>query len=87
VRLVGVGLGPDETDKDRPAVERVLGVELADAILKLSDLRNYDVAILGIRPIEVPEVSLRIVGAQSEPLDMSGRAVGLELLDLGASIP
>src|SRR5580704_16505650 len=88
MRHLCVSLRPNESNNDHSAVQRVLSVELTRSILEPSDLRGNEQAVLAVGPCEVPLVSLGIVGAQREPLDVPGSgAIGLEFLDLRASIP
>src|SRR5579862_282207 len=88
MRHLRVRLRPDKSNDNHPAVQCVLRVELPSSILEPPDLWRNKQAVLAIRPCEVPLVRFGIVGAQREPLDVPGSgAVGLEFLDLRASIP
>src|ERR1700722_9456761 len=88
MRHLRVSLRPNKSNNNHSAVQCVLRVELTRSILEPSDLRRNEQAVLAGGPCEVPLVGFRIVGAQREPLDVPGsRAIGLEFLDLRASIP
>src|ERR1700746_554587 len=88
MRHLRVGLRPNESNNNHSAVQRVLRVELTRSILEPPDLWRNEQAVLAVGPCEVPLVSFGIVGAKREPLDVPGSgAIGLELLDLSASIP
>src|ERR1700719_1688715 len=61
VRRIRVGVRPNKSNEDRLAIERVLGVKLAAAILKFAYLGNNERAVFAIGPREAPLVSLGIV--------------------------
>src|SRR5579862_211174 len=88
MRHLRVGLRPNKSNNDHSPVQRVLRVELTRSIFEPPDLWRNEQAVLAVGPREVPLVRFRIVGAQRESLDVPGSgAIGLEFLDLRASIP
>jgi hypothetical protein len=87
VRRARIRLRPDEPNEDALAVERVLSIELALPIFEFTDLGHDDDAILAVRPVEAPLVRLGVVRAEREALDVTARAIGLELLDLRGAVP
>src|ERR1700719_225372 len=56
VRHIRVGVRPNKSNEDRLAIERVLGVKLAAAILKFADLGDNERAVLAVGPIQAPLV-------------------------------
>src|SRR6267154_843357 len=88
MRHLRLGLRPNKSNKDHFAVQCVLRVKLTRSILEPPDLWRDEQAVLAVGPCEIPLMSFGIVGAKREPLDVpGGGAIGLELLDLSATLP
>src|SRR5271157_5890176 len=81
---VGSELGPVKANQDRLAVDGVLRVELADAVLELANLGRVENADLLVIPIESPLVGCGVVHAQGQADDAAAGAIPLALIDLGA---
>ena len=86
VRRRCVEVGPVETDENGFVTVRVDGIEIAHAIPKFADLRRVEDAGLLVGPIEPPLMRLGIVGAESETLNVTGRAIANELINYGAVV-
>ena len=83
MRRIWGDVRPNETDEDEPAIPLFLVVEFATAILEFTDHGRERLAqcgILAIRPVNAPLMSLGIVDAQGQTLDVKVPAVGFEFL-------
>src|SRR5580700_11316401 len=78
---------PDDAHKDGSALERLLIVKLAAPVLEFADRRRAESPVAAGGKIHVPLVGLGIVEKQSQPFEMAGRTVGLDLLKLRTPIP
>ena len=81
---------PDESNIDASAFPEFLVIELAAAVLELADHRLNGLAeggVFAVGPVDAPLAGLRIVDAQGEALDVAGRAIGFEFLEIGATVP
>ena len=88
MRRIRCGVRPNKSNQDGFVIQCVLGVKFTDSIPELADLGRDDDAVLAVGPIKSPLVRLRIVGAEGQAFDVAGsRAIGFELLDLGAAVP
>src|ERR1700739_3918267 len=88
MRMVRVGVGPNEAHVDELAVQCVCAVELAASVLELTDLgTGVHGAVFAVGPIDAPLVRLRVVEAQSQSLDMGAGTIECDLLDHGTSVP
>jgi hypothetical protein len=87
--VVGIwsNVRPDESNKDSPPVERFLVEEFATAVLELADLRLIHYTHCAVDKVLTPLMRLRIIEEQCEAFEMSGRTIGLDLLQLRAAIP
>src|SRR5262249_40196111 len=84
---VGRDVRDHEADEDRAAVERLLGEELAAAVLELADRGRAQGAARAVREVEAPLARLRVVEAQAQALDVALRAFDLELHEVRAAVP
>jgi len=88
MRSVRVGVGPNESNVDKFAVQCVCTVELAASVLELADLRTWvHGAVFAVGPIDTPLVRLRVVEAQCQSLDVAAGTIEFDLLDDGTSVP
>jgi hypothetical protein len=88
VGRIGRGIGPDESNQSRFAIQCVGAEKLAASVLELADLGWEDGATLAVCPIEAPLLGLRIEETKGETFDVAGnRAIGFELLQLSPAIP
>ena len=78
---------PKKSNNDTFPIKYVLRIELAPPVLEFTDLRRVHDSILAIRPIKAPLMRLRIVCAEREPLDVTGRAIHLDRVEFCAAIP
>src|SRR5580700_3769704 len=78
---------PSISNKDGPAINRILGKKLAASILESADLGWVHDAILAIGPIEPPLVGLRVIGTHGQTFDMAYWIIYLDRVQLGAAIP
>ncbi|MDF2433480.1 MAG: hypothetical protein JWP44_3111 [Mucilaginibacter sp.] len=87
--MVGIlsNVRPDESNQDSPPVERFLVEELATAVLELADLRLIHYTRAADSKVLSPLMRLRTIKKQCEAFKMSGRTIGLDLLQLRAAIP
>src|ERR1700719_551171 len=77
----------NEPNKDGPAIQCFLIVEFAASILELADRGLAQRAVVAVGKIETPLVGLWIVETQAHTFEVSFRAVGLELQQIGAAVP
>ena len=85
---VGVGVGPNEAHVDELAVQCVCAIKLAASVLELTNLgAGVHDSVFAVSPIDAPQVRLRAVEAQGQPLDVTARTIEFNLLNHGASIP
>src|SRR5262249_4922332 len=88
MRRVGRGPGPNVANKDSPAVQSILAIELTPAVFELADIwRQTERAILAICPIETPLMGLGIVQTKSQAFDVAIGTADVEFLQLGAPVP
>src|SRR5690349_8584282 len=79
---------PDLPDQDRPAMKRrLLIVELATAILELTDHRLADDTIVAGCRVETPLMGLGVVEEEQQVLDVPAGPSGLEFLELRPAVP
>ena|SRR5216683_4266349 len=77
----------NEPNKDGSAIQCFLVVEFAASILELADRGLAQSAVVAVGKIEAPLVGLWIVEAQVQTFEVPLLAIGLELQQIGASIP
>ena len=77
MRRIRGHVGPNESNKDCFAVNRILSEKLTLSILEFADLGWVKDANLAVGPIEAPLVGLRIVQAQGESFDVTFGAIDL----------
>ena len=80
-------VGYDKADEDGSAIECFLGKELAAPILELADRGLAHGAAVAACKIEAPLAGLGIVQTQIQTFEVTSRAIGLELYQIGAAIP
>src|SRR4051812_19361002 len=64
-------LGKDEAHEDGVAAGRFLIVELAPAVAEPADHRRADQAVAGVRPVDAPLVSGRVIESHRKTADLS----------------
>src|SRR5258708_17613174 len=76
-----------KSDKNGSAIQCLLVVKLTAYILELTDRRLAHAPGAAVGEIEAPLVRLGIVETQAQALEVTCRAVGFELQQIGAAIP
>src|SRR6266852_5905391 len=77
----------NEPNKDGSAIQGFLIVKFAASIFELADRGLAQGAVVAVGKIEAPLVGLWIVEAQVQTFEVPLLAIGLELQQIGASIP
>src|SRR6266511_3994138 len=82
------GIRPNESNKDKLAIQCVLAVKLTASILEFADLGWEDRTTLAVGPVEAPLVGFGIVQTQGETFDVAScRTIGFKFFQLSAAIP
>src|SRR5216684_8060089 len=84
---IGSDVGNDKSNKNGSAIQCFLVKKLAASILKLADRGLAHAAAVAVGKIEAPLMGLEIVQAQVQPFEVTCGAIGLELHQVGATIP
>src|SRR5262249_43379730 len=83
---VGAERGDDEPHEDSAAVEGLLVVELAAAVLELADGRLAQRPAARIGEVEARLAGGRVVEPEAHALEVAGRAVGHQLHEVGLAV-
>src|SRR5262249_23202363 len=76
-----------EAHQDRFAIEGFLVDELAPAVLEATDRGYAQSTARAVGEIEAPLAGVRVVQAQGQGLDVTGRPVDVKLYEVGAAVP
>src|SRR5437016_11939415 len=84
---VWLNVRPDESNKDRFARKFFLVEEFATTILELADHGLFENSFRRIRPVNTPLTRFGVIGSHGHALNVTGGAVRLEFVRVGASSP
>src|SRR5262249_11125111 len=79
-------VGDHEAHEDGAAVERLLVVELAAAVLERADRRRAQGAGPDVGEVEAPLPRLGVVEPQADAFEVTGRPVGDQLHEVGPAV-
>src|SRR5579863_5582809 len=87
--MVGIwsNVRPQEANEDSATIERLLVEEFAAAALELADRGLIKNTLRAVRKVLTPLMRLRVIEEQGETFEMAGRTIGLDLLQLRATVP